>query len=102
LKQGPTEIKILEQAGRSGMKIPRSIQNAPELRLGLQLFFAGFTTLANCRPLGMVEGFIPWTAIQRYCETMELDDETTLDMHYHIGQLDDARFKFHRSKEDGK
>jgi hypothetical protein len=102
MQQGPTELKILEQAGRAGSPLPESIQNAPELRLGLGIFFSGFLDLSNCRSSGMVEGPIPWTAIQAYCDWMGLDDETAADMHFHISNLDAARSKYHRSKEDKK
>jgi len=101
LQQGPSELTILEAAARrADGRIPNSIQNAPELRMGLQLYFSGFLDLSNCRSAGMVEGPIPWTAIQAYCVWMELDEETSLNMHYHIGKLDEVRYKHLRSKEE--
>ncbi len=82
-----------------GMPIPEKIKNAPSLHTGLELFFTAFTDLSSSRPIGNVEGMIPWGAIQDYCERHDLSAETTEDMHFHIGELDLARAKYYKSKD---
>ena len=83
------------------MPIPEKIKNAPELYMGLQLFFNAFTDLSSSRGAsGLSEGLIPWWVIQDYCDRNELDADTTEDMHYHICQLDLARAKYYKRKEE--
>ena len=90
----------MEQAARQKMPIPKSIQNAPDLTLGLQLFYEAFSDLSSSRVSGMEEGLIGWSTIQDYCERLDLSEEQTADMHYHINELDLARRKFLNDKED--
>lgn len=45
---------------------------------------------------------IPWGAIQEYCQELDLDPDTTEDMHYHLGQLDLTRAKYYKRKEAQK
>ncbi len=93
----------MEQVRRTGMPIPEKIKNAPTLRLGLELFFSGFTDLSSSRGMsGFGEGMIPWGAIEDYCERWDLDEDTTEDMHYHLGELDTARAKYYKRKESKK
>jgi hypothetical protein len=75
------------------------MQNAPDLRLGLELFFTAFGDLTTCRTLGFgtVSG-IPWTAIDEYCDRLGLDAELRDDMHFYIREMDDAYLKFIQSK----
>lgn len=49
------------------MPIPESIQNAPVLLPGLEFYYAAFWNLTTDRPIGMAEGPIPWSSMQRYC-----------------------------------
>lgn len=66
LKQGKTEQKILEMAAKQGMPIPPSIENAPELLPGLEIYYHAFLNLTTDRTFGMAEGPIPWSAMDRY------------------------------------
>jgi hypothetical protein len=70
--------------------LPKPIQEAPELQLGLELFYGAFFDLASCRTSGMGEGPIPWSAIRDYCVTFEIEGEQREDMFYHVRALDVA------------
>ena len=99
LEQGPTEKVILEQCYRNKMPLPESIKNAPELLPGLELFYGAFFDLTSCRTgLHSTEGPIKWTAMDRWAERYQLDDEQWEDLVYHLGQMDEAYLKFKTKK----
>lgn len=85
---------------REHLPLPQKIQNAPELQLGLGLYFGAFFDLNSCRQNGMGVGQIPWTAVQDYCEHLGLSDEQTADMHSHIRDMDQAFLKYCDSKKE--
>lgn len=82
------------------MPIPKKIQNAPELLLGLQLFYMAFLDLSSSRLMGMEEGYIPWGAIQEYGCHLELSEDQMEDLHYHVFHLDQARASHSKRKGD--
>jgi hypothetical protein len=96
LEQGPQEQWIIEQSVRKRMPLPKAILNAPELWMGLELFYTAFMDLTTCRPLGMSEGPIPWTAIVQYCDRNGIEDEQREDMFFHLRSMDTAYLK-HRA-----
>lgn len=57
-----------------GLPVPESIVNAPKLRSGLEFFYKAFWDLNHDRDVGMAEGGIPWSAIDRYAQRYEYDD----------------------------
>lgn len=71
-------------------QFPDSIQNAPDLWFGLNLFYTAFMDLTSCRTLGYAQGPIPWLAIHEYCEAHGIEDELREDMFYHVARLDKA------------
>lgn len=81
---------------------------APELRMGLELYYGAFWDLSTCRPLGMSEGPISWLSIDAYATARGLDAEQRDDLQHHIramdraylGHLEKAREK--AAKRDGK
>ena len=79
------------------MRIPKAIQNAPELTLGLQLFYMGYQDLSR----GQGQDSITWSTIQDYSERIGLDKSQTEDMHYHITNLDSVKRDW-LSKKEGK
>jgi hypothetical protein len=100
---GSVEKNILEQCYRSRMPVPPRILNAPELHLGLELYYAGFLDLNSCRSFGFAEGPISWITIVNYCDYKGLTEEQTEDFIFHIGQMDTAYLKYRASKvESGK
>ena len=66
--------------------------NAPDLEMGLELFYGAFLDLTTCR-IGMGDGPISWLAVDEYCHSLGLDAEATSDMHYYIGKMDYAYLK---------
>jgi hypothetical protein len=97
LEQGSTEEEIIKQAQDSGMPLPKAILNKPELLPGLDLFFDAFMALSSCRYVGMAEGPIPWTAIDRYCTVNEIEGELREELFHHVRSLDGVYLK-HTSK----
>jgi hypothetical protein len=84
-------------------QLPDSIKNAPELLPGLSLYLTGFFDLTADRQLGFGSvGAIPFTAIVRYCELYDLDDETTETFIFHIRKMDQAYIAHEKSKQPSK
>jgi len=88
LEMGKHERSIARQAMRFGQPIPDRIANAPELRIGLQLFLQGFFDLDSERTHVNGPAPIPWTSIKAYCVANELDEEQTDDMFYFVKAMD--------------
>jgi hypothetical protein len=86
------------------MPLPKAIANAPELWQGLELFYTAFMDLTTCRPLGMSEGPIPWTAIAEYCDRYDIADEQREDLFYFLREMDTAYLKarVEQSKKEQK
>lgn len=93
------EKKILEQCYRERLPIPDKIANAPDLYLGLDLYYSAFLDLSTCRSRGFGElGEIPWTATLRWAEVHELDEEQRDSLFHHIRAMDDVYLKFQAKK----
>ena len=83
---------------RTGQALPESIKNAPDLWLGLDIFYKGWLDLDSTRSVGFSVGPIPWTAIESYSDMLGLGAEQKADMHYHIRQLDRLYLDHNRKK----
>ena len=101
LEQGPTERKIIEQSVRQRLPLPDRILNAPELGLGLELFYNAFNDLTPCRAIGFGEGPIPWLAIDDYCRRQGITGVQREDLLYHVQQLDTVYLEY-RAKQVSK
>lgn len=102
MKQGPIEQIIIKQAARDGTPLPNSIANAPDLEIGLQLFYVAFFELSTCRSFSqMSEGPIWWTAINDYCNQYNIRDSQRDDLFYHLNELDKVYLDY-REKETKK
>lgn len=66
-------------------RLPDAIQNAPDLYLGNEVWYAAFLDLNSCRDLGFGVGPIPWTAIADYASAWELDID---DLEFFIHEMD--------------
>ena len=78
----------MEECRRFNRPIPEKIANAPELALGLELFYQGFLDLSSCRALGQVCGPIPMTAILEYCLVHEIEGDQREDFVWILQRLD--------------
>lgn len=100
MEQGPVEERIISQCMREGLELPDRMRNAPELALGLGLYYKAFSDVNTSRYISMVEGPIPWHIIEQYCDANKLSEEQRDDMHYFIREMDDAYLTY-RAKQRG-
>ena len=99
MEQGPTEKFIIEQCYRQNLPLPDRIQNAPELFLGLELYYLAFMNLTSCRSQGYgTEGPVGWLQINEYCVVCGIIGEQREDLIYHVQQLDSAYLEFKTKK----
>jgi hypothetical protein len=89
---------------RERLPLPQRIQNAPELFLGLEIYFSAWLDLHSCRPVAWAEQPIRWIDINDYADRLELSPEQREDMHHHVREMDNAYLKWKESKrpKDGK
>jgi hypothetical protein len=102
LELGAHERIIAQQAFRSGEPLPDRIANAPELRLGLQLYMQAFFDLDSSRSNSNELTPISWLNIKRYAVECEFDLEQEEALFYHIKLLDNEHLKRLAAKRDAK
>lgn len=103
MKQAPHEARIIQQCMRERLPLPESIANAPQLHLGLELYFDAFFDLSTCRTVGLAgAGPIPWSSIRDYAVTFELSEEQMEDLFYYVRVMDNAFMAYHRPKKGGE
>lgn len=102
LTLAPIQRDVMEQCIRRGEPPPDSIQNAPELHIGLNLFYAAFMDLHGCRQLSEILGPIDWLTIDRYCERNGITGEQYEDMHYYVSRMDAAFLTHSRASSAAK
>lgn len=83
-----------------GRELPPTIANAPQLTTGLGLYLQAFWELSSCRDIGFGEGPIPWLAINRYSEHLDLDIDQELALFHHVRAMDNVYLQ-HQSKKSG-
>ncbi len=81
-----------------GMPIPESIKNAPQLRMGLELYLGAFLDLDQDRPVGFGLAPIPWGTVFDYCARLDIVGEQREDLLYHVKALD-AVYRQHQNKD---
>lgn len=81
------------------MPLPNRIQNAPELFVGLELYFNAFLDLSTCRAVGAAVGPIPFTAALSYCEMYQIEGEQREDFLWLMQRLDHKYLKWSASRE---
>jgi len=99
LEQGEVEQRLIKQSLKMRKPLPKKIQNAPELNLGLELYWNAFWDLSTCRSTGFGAGPIPWLAILEYTRTFEFDEEQQEDAFYLVRVMDNAYLNHHADKE---
>ena len=89
--------------------IPKAIQDAPDLRLGLEFVYKSFWELSTARPVGWGPGPIPWTVIRDFADFHQLDQEDFEEFVFLIRAMDQAFLAYHseqakkeKSKPGGK
>lgn len=89
----------MEQCLRERLPFPDRIANAPELTLGLELYYLAFMELTDSRQMGMSLGPIPWKVIREYCRELGLSEDQTEEMHLHLKEMDSVFLAFNRKKK---
>lgn len=85
------------------MPLPPKIENAPELFVGLSLFFGAFIDLSTCRfKSDSGDGPIPWVAINTYCEHHCIEGEQREDLEYFIRRMDAEYLKLYARRIKSK
>lgn len=88
---------LLEACYKRGVAPPESIQNAPDLLLGLGLYFEAFLDLSADR--GFTDR-IPWSVMRQYAAWLELDDAGFERFVYLIKQMDEERAEVLKGKSN--
>ena len=89
----------MEQCLREGIPFPDKIANAPDLIMGLELFYLAFMALSDSRQIGMGVGPISWKTIHDYCVAYGIEGEQKEEMHYHIKEMDRAYMEYQSRKK---
>ena len=100
LTQAPAEQAIIRQCMREGLPLPNRIANAPELQLGLELYYDAFWELSTSRPSGFGVGPIPWLAVCEYARAYDFDEEQSVWLQQLVRVMDKTYLEHHASKED--
>lgn len=100
LEQGPLEETLLRRARAERKPTPKAIAEAPLLAPGLGFYFQAFLALSSCRPVGMSEGRIPWTAAAEYARHMEMSSEEFEDLWALVSSMDGAYLTWQNNKQE--
>ena len=84
------------------MPFPQAIANAPDLWMGLELFFGAFLDLDGDRPSGWTMRPIPWAVIIDYAQAYNIVDEQREDLLYFVRAMDKAYMAHVTKKEKRK
>lgn len=87
---------------RERLPFPQAIANAPDLWMGLELFFSAFLDLDRDRPSGWTMRPIPWTVIIDYAQAYNIVDEQREDLLYFVRAMDKAYMAYVAKKEKRK
>lgn len=96
--EAQAERKIIERCMRERLPLPDHIINAPELFIGLELYLDAFWDLNSTRTSGWGLGPVPWSAINDFASTFELDEFQRDDLHYYVRVLDNAYIEHYSKK----
>lgn len=96
---GPMEQDIIKQAVRTGQPIPDRIANAPNLTLGLELYFQAFFDLDSERGIGFgAVSRIPFSSIVEYCRAYDFSMDEMEDLIRIIRDMDLAYIHYFSEK----
>lgn len=99
LDLGAVEQNIARQALQAGAPLPDRIKNAPELKLGLELYLNAFFDLDAERPSSFDIGSIPWSKMKDYACFYDFDEDQTEDLIFFIKRMDAAYIKRQKAKQ---
>ena len=93
MELGSSERTIIKQAVRAGDELPDRIKNAPQLRLGLELYLDAFFDLDSERTHALAVTPIAWSSIAKYAEFYSFDETQTEDLFFFIRGLDNTHLE---------
>ena len=99
---GQVEQRMIRECYLRKKALPERIQNAPDLFVGLELYFTAFTELNTCRSTGWSAGPIPSWCIDEFADRLELTEDEAEDLHYHIRMMDKAFLDYMSRKNKEK
>lgn len=103
LEMGKIEKTIFDHHERSKEPLPPKVEGAPQIQLGLELYWNGFAALNTCRgSMYNSEGPVPWTAMLAYCEQYEIYGDQREDFFYIMALMDEAYLTFKAKKLEAK
>ncbi len=102
MEPGPVERNIIKQCLRERLPFPQAIQKAPDLWVGLELFFGAFLDLDGDRPSGFTMRPIPWTTILDYAQAYNIAGEQREDLLYFVRAMDKAYIEHMTNKQKRK
>ncbi len=78
-------------------KLPKRVEEAPDIQVGLVLYWQAYAELTTCRPTAALGGCppIPWTACAEYARFHSLDYDQFNDLVYFVRELDLEFAKWH-------
>ena len=100
--QGGYEKKIRAQAEKFSMELPDKIKNKPKVPESLAFTWRAFWELSTDRTIGMVEGPLPWSSIDRYAKRYGITDLDDFDYFSILLKQMDATYMEFRGKKSGK
>ena len=71
-------------------KLPKRVEEAPDVDVGLYLYWQAYSELTTCRPPATLGGCnsIPWTACAEYARFHSFDYDQFSDLVYFVRELD--------------
>lgn len=90
LEMGSVERRIVQESYARRQPLPPRIANAPQLAIGLELYYLAYMEISTCRSVGMTAGPIPWTSVQDYATAFDFDEEQTENLHVYVRAMDKA------------
>lgn len=102
LEQGKTEEWIAKQCRQGNMPLPDSIEKAPSILMGLELYMWAYTELDSCRPYTMGGPLcIPWTAVRDYAKANRFSRRQSSRLEVLCRKMDKAYLEWYGKKNGG-
>ena len=103
LEQGKDEMWIAEQCRQSNQPLPKKIENAPQLGVGLELYWDAYTELSGSRSASFSGAApIPWPTVAEYAMLYEFDEEQRERLFYFVRTMDAAFIRWFEKKHGHK
>lgn len=100
LDLAPIEQNVARQAVQARRPLPSNIKNAPELRIGLQLYLQAFFDLDSERSHAFSLVRIPSSKIRQYAREFELNEEQCDSLQFFVEQMDGSHLKRLKDRQD--